>query len=38
MGDIGNASIILTQVEMEYTPYFMYAAPYIAKDYEVETK
>ncbi len=32
LGDAGEAGIILTQVEMEYAPYFMYAAPYANED------
>lgn len=30
IGEVGEAGIILTQVEMEYAPYFMYTAPYTA--------
>jgi capsular exopolysaccharide synthesis family protein len=31
VGDISEAGVILTQVEMEYAPYFMYAAPYASE-------
>ena len=32
LGDVAQAGIILTCVEMEYAPYFMYAAPYVTED------
>ena len=32
LGERDDAGIILTQVEMEYAPYFMYAAPYANED------
>lgn len=32
LGDVNAAGIILTSVEMEYAPYFMYAAPYVTED------
>ena len=37
MGDIGNAAAIFTQVEMEYAPYFSYAAPYSNEDIGIGT-
>lgn len=33
LGDVNQAGIILTSVEMEYAPYFMYAAPYVTEDH-----
>jgi capsular exopolysaccharide synthesis family protein len=32
VGETGEAGIILTQVEMEYAPYFMYATPYASQE------